>query len=99
MLISYVVRLRSDALSDGRFVGEVEAVTSRQRRSIRNIDQLAAFVLATMAVQVASKETAREIVFEVDPALDDEDCQEGDATRAEGARSLPGLRSLGSDVR
>lgn len=99
MLISYVVRLRSDALADGRFVGEIEAVTSRQRRSIRNIDQLATFVLATMGVQVASKETAREIVFEVDPALEDEADEEGDAARAEGARTLTGLRALGSDAR
>lgn len=89
MLISYVVRLRSDALADGRFVGEIEAVTSRQRRSIRNIDQLAAFVLATMAVQVASKETAREIVFEVDPSLDREPCDP--CTEVEADRPLSSL--------
>ncbi len=96
MLISYVVRLRSDALADGRFVGEIEAVTSRQRRSIRNIDQLAAFVLATMAVQVASKETAREIVFEVDPSLDREPCDP--CAKAETDRplsSLPGRDGAG----
>jgi hypothetical protein len=91
MLISYVVRLRSDALSDGRFVGEIEAVTSRQRRSIRNIEQLAAFVLATMAVQVSSKETAREIVLEVDESLD------GEPRTGPGGpplNSLPGLGGL-----
>lgn len=98
MLISYVVRLRSDALADGRFVGEIEAVTSRQRRSIRNIDQLAAFVLATMAVQVASKETAWEIACEVDPAVDAGACDEPD-TAAGGARALTELRALGGEGR
>jgi hypothetical protein len=96
MLISYVVRLRSDALADGRFVGEIEAVTSRQRRSIRNIDQLAAFVLATMAVQVASKETAREIVFEVDPSLDREPCDPcAGAETDRPLSSLPGRDGAG----
>jgi hypothetical protein len=52
MLISYVVRLRSDDLVGGRFVGEIEAVTSRQRVPIRTIDQVAAFILETMPTQV-----------------------------------------------
>lgn len=69
MHISYIVRLRSEALAEGRFVGEVEAVTSRQRQRIRNIEQFTAFVRATMASQTASKQTAREIALEVD--LDD----------------------------
>lgn len=59
MVISYVVRLRPDALADGRFVGEIEAVTSQQRRSIRTIDQMAAFILATMPGQVSAASTAR----------------------------------------
>jgi hypothetical protein len=96
MLISYVVRLRSDALVDGRFVGEVEAVTSRQRRSIRNIDQLASFVLATMAGQVASKETAREIVLDVDPVLNGDEIdhtdRRGPAPQPGDPRALPGGR-------
>jgi hypothetical protein len=99
MLISYVVRLRSDALTDGRFVGEIEAVTSRQRRSIRNIDQLAAFVLSTMAVQVASKETAREIVLEVDPAIERERCSDTDGACFDGARALSEHPALGGERR
>lgn len=99
MLISYVVRLRSDALADGRFVGEVEAVTSRQRRSIRNIDQLAAFVLATMAVQVASKETARDIVFDVDMACDGDSRDEEDPGSVRCDVPLAELRALPGEGR
>lgn len=61
MLISYVLRLRPDALADGRFVGEIEAVTSRQRSLVRNVDQLAAFVLATMPDQVVANVAARDL--------------------------------------
>jgi len=60
MLISYVLRLRPDALADGRFVGEIEAVTSRQRSLVRNVDQVAAFVLATMPDQVVASVAARD---------------------------------------
>jgi hypothetical protein len=60
MLISYVLRLRPDALADGRFVGEIEAVTSRQRSLVRNVDQVAAFVLSTMPDQVVANVAARE---------------------------------------
>ena len=60
MLISYVLRLRPDALADGRFVGEIEAVTSRQRTLVRTVDQVAAFVLATMPDQVTAGTAARD---------------------------------------
>lgn len=62
MVISYVVRLRPDALADGRFVGEIEAVTSRERASVRSLDQMAAFILATTPGQVCSGSTARQLV-------------------------------------
>ncbi|MGH9087469.1 MAG: hypothetical protein ACRDYZ_05070 [Acidimicrobiales bacterium] len=52
MLISYVLRLRPDALADGRFVGEIEAVTTRRRRSVRSVDQVASFVLQTTPTEV-----------------------------------------------
>ena len=52
MLISYVLRLRPDALAKGQFVGEIEAVTTRQRSSVRTVDQVAAFILGTSAKQV-----------------------------------------------
>jgi hypothetical protein len=64
MVISYVVRLRPDALSDGRFVGEIEAVTSRQRSSVRTLDQIAAFILATMPSQVCTASSARQIAMD-----------------------------------
>jgi hypothetical protein len=60
MLISYVLRIRPDALADGRFVGEIEAVTSRERAPIRTVDQVAAFVLATMPAQVLANVAARD---------------------------------------
>lgn len=47
MSISYIIRLRPDALSEGRFVGEVEAVSSTERRAVRTLDQIAAFILET----------------------------------------------------
>jgi hypothetical protein len=64
MVISYVVRLRPDALADGRFVGEIEAVTSRRRTSVRSIDQMAAFILATMPGQVSAASEARQVAID-----------------------------------
>lgn len=49
MVISYVLRLRTDALFEGCFVGEVEEVASGRRRRIASMEQLAAFVRSTMA--------------------------------------------------
>jgi hypothetical protein len=59
VIISYVLRLRTDALADGCFVGEVEAVASGQRRSIASVEQLAAFVRSTMADQLSVSSAAR----------------------------------------
>lgn len=74
MVISYVLRLRPDELADGRFIGEVEAVTSRQRRHIRTIDQMVAFILATLASQVAATTTAACVAIDEEP---DPDSHEG----------------------
>ena len=52
MLISYVLRLRPDALAKGRLVGEIEAVTTRERSSVRTVDQVADFIFGTSAKQV-----------------------------------------------
>lgn len=60
-MISYVVRLRPDALADGQFVGEIEAVTSRERARIRTLEQLASFIYATMPSQVCSSATGRQL--------------------------------------
>ena len=51
MVISYVLRLRSDDLADGRFVGEIEAIATRRKAPVRNADQITAFVLDTAASQ------------------------------------------------
>jgi hypothetical protein len=72
MVISYVLRLRPDALADGRFVGEIEAVTSRQRTSIRTMDQMATFILATMPGQVTATVAARHEAADDADAADDE---------------------------
>ena len=72
MVISYVLRLRPDALADGRFVGEIEAVTSRQRTSIRTIDQMATFILATMPGQVTATVAARHGAADDADGLDEE---------------------------
>jgi hypothetical protein len=61
MVISYVLRLRPDALADGRFVGEIEAVTSQDRARIRTLDQMTTFILATVERQVCSGSTARRL--------------------------------------
>jgi hypothetical protein len=52
MLISYVLRLRPDALANGRFAGEIELVSTRERRSVRALDQVATFIAETASSQV-----------------------------------------------
>jgi hypothetical protein len=63
MSISYVLRLRSDALADGRFVGEIEAVSDAQRQVVRTIDQMAAFILETGRPESSNART----LFEAEP--------------------------------
>lgn len=70
MVISYVLRLRPDALADGRFVGEIEAVSSQERTRIRTLDQMALFILDTVDSQVCSGSTARLLALEA-PGEDD----------------------------
>lgn len=48
VIVSYVLRVRPDRLSDGRFRGEVEAVATGQRFSVRSLDELLAIVLETV---------------------------------------------------
>lgn len=67
MVISYVLRLRPEELADGRFVGEVEAVTSRQRRHIRTMDQMLTFILTTLASQVSATSTALCVATDEEP--------------------------------
>lgn len=41
--MSFVLRLRQEDLVKGQLVGEMEAVSSGERRAIRNIDDMTAF--------------------------------------------------------
>jgi hypothetical protein len=59
MFVSYVLRLRPDSLGHGRFAGEVEAVATGQRYSVRSLEQVMEFVLDTMDDEVALGQRAR----------------------------------------
>lgn len=59
MFVSYVLRVRPESLREGRFTGEVEAVTTGQRYAVRSLDQLLAFVLETMGEEMVLTRTAR----------------------------------------
>jgi hypothetical protein len=59
MFVSYVLRVRPEALKEGRFSGEVEAVTTGQRFAVRSVDELMAFVLETAGEEMALSRTAR----------------------------------------
>ncbi len=58
MVISYVLRLRSDDLAGGRFVGEIEAVATRRKAPVRDADEITAFVLDTAASQALEVDSA-----------------------------------------
>ena len=54
VLVSYVIRLRSNYLADGKFVGEVEGVATGLRFPIQSLEQLVAFVLETTGSEEAA---------------------------------------------
>ncbi|HEY1733421.1 MAG TPA: hypothetical protein VGG23_03155 [Acidimicrobiales bacterium] len=62
MVISYVLRLRSDDLANGRFVGEIEAVATRRKGPVRNADQITVFVLDTAVSQALEVDSAAALV-------------------------------------
>jgi hypothetical protein len=68
MVISYVLRLRSDDLAGGRFVGEIEAVATRRKAPVRSADQIATFVLDTAAAQTREIDTVTAQVHRDDDA-------------------------------
>ena len=43
VIVSFVLRLRSKELAEGRITGEMEAVTTGERRAIRSIDEVNTF--------------------------------------------------------
>ena len=53
MIVSYVLRVRPDRVSNGRFSGEVEAVATGQRFAVRSLDELLAVVLETVGEESA----------------------------------------------
>ena len=59
MFVSYVLRVRPQGLKEGRFTGEVEAVATGQRFTVRSVDELMAVVLETVGEEVALSRTAR----------------------------------------
>ena len=48
MLVSYVIRLVSEELAEGRIVGDAEAVATGERKAIRGPDELLAFCMNTL---------------------------------------------------
>ena len=54
MFVSYVLRLRSNYLAEGKFVGEVEGVATGLRLPVRSAEELVAFVLETTRSEEAA---------------------------------------------
>jgi hypothetical protein len=54
VFVSYVLRLRSNYLAEGKFVGEVEGVATGHRFPVRSVEQLVAFVLETTGSEEAA---------------------------------------------
>lgn len=67
MFISYVVRLRADALERGRFSGEIEGVATGQRFSVGSFEQLGAFIMETRRSEQAAGLRAGLIDPDADP--------------------------------
>lgn len=59
MVISYVLRVRPESLDQGRVVGEVEAVASGQRYTVRSFEQVLSFLAETAADEVLRTRAAR----------------------------------------
>jgi hypothetical protein len=59
MFVSYVLRVRPEGVTDGRFAGEIEAVATGQRFAVRSIDELVAFVLETVGDEMILTRTGR----------------------------------------
>lgn len=49
MQVSYVLRLRTDQLAQGRFGGEIEGVATGRRHGVSSLEQLAAFLIQSAA--------------------------------------------------
>jgi hypothetical protein len=59
VFVSYVLRLRSDHLAEGKFVGEVEGVATGLRLPVRSVEQLLDFVLeSTRSEEAAARRGA-----------------------------------------
>lgn len=54
MFVSYVLRLHSSYLAEGKFVGEVEGVATGLRLPVRSAEELVAFVLETTRSEEAA---------------------------------------------
>lgn len=58
MLVSYMLRLRTEGLRYGSFAGEVEAVASGHRMALASVEQLLAFVAETGDEEAARTEAS-----------------------------------------
>ncbi|MGH9043503.1 MAG: hypothetical protein ACRDVP_01445 [Acidimicrobiales bacterium] len=58
MFVSYVLRVRPDAAEQGLLSGEVEAVTTGTRMTVRTMGDLISFVLATAPKEADSARAA-----------------------------------------
>ncbi len=58
MVISYVLRLRTELAHDGNLSGEVEAVGSGKRAGFGSVAQLTEFLLRSLPEEVAKAELA-----------------------------------------
>lgn len=72
---------------------------SRQRQRIHDLSQVAAFVHATMPVQLASKETAWELAFDADWALGNAPISGADAGALQSAPLPPEVRGSSGELR
>lgn len=61
MFVSYVVRLRADALERGSVSGEVEGVATGQRFNVGSLEQLAAFIAETRRHECGAVRRAAEL--------------------------------------
>lgn len=57
MLLSYVLRLRSEFLADRRLVGEVENVASGECRAVGSVEEVVSFCVETGAKDLPQAET------------------------------------------
>jgi hypothetical protein len=54
LLASYVLRLVPEELADGRLVGDIEVVSTGERRAVHGLDELLSFCVETYQTEPSS---------------------------------------------